>query len=152
MTKNYDIIFIGHYAVDTIIYNNVVSHSLGGGVTYGPLAAYTYEKNQKLGIVSEVGKDFDDKFLELFKNTSIDLSGIRRESACSTNYKLYYHDGVRDLTLEACADKIDFKNIPEKFRSTKCFMFAPIANEIPDELVDNILSETDAYIHSKIQS
>jgi sugar/nucleoside kinase (ribokinase family) len=124
---------------------------LGGGVTYGPLAAYIYNKNQKLGIISEVGKDFDNSLLNSFKNTSIDLTGIRRESQHSTNYKLYYHDGVRDLTLESCADPIKFNNIPNSFKSTKCFMFAPIANEIPDDLVDTILSETDAYIGADVQ-
>lgn len=151
MPKNYDIIFIGHFAVDTIIYNNNISHSLGGGVTYGPLAAYTYNKNQRLGIVSEVGKDFDKSLLNSFKNTSIDLKGVRKESKCSTNYKLHYHDGVRDLTLESCADPIKFSNFPEEFKSTKCFMFAPIANEIPDDLVDSILNETDAYIGADVQ-
>lgn len=151
MDKKYDIVFIGHFAVDTIIYNNIISHSLGGGVTYGPLAAYTYNNNQKLGIVSEVGKDFNNSMLDTFKKTNIDLRGVRRESKCSTNYKLHYHDGVRDLTLESCADPIKFSNFPEQFKSTKCFMFAPIANEIPDDLVDAILSKTDALIGADVQ-
>jgi sugar/nucleoside kinase (ribokinase family) len=142
MASSFDIIFIGHFAVDTIIYNNKTSHSVGGGVTYGSLAAYNYNPNLQIGICSEVGKDFKQEYLKEFKSTSIDLEGVHKESACSTNYRLYYHDGTRDLTLEACADEIQFERIPKKYRSAKAFMLCPIANEIPLEFISDIIEKT----------
>jgi len=149
--KKFDIIFIGHFAIDTIIYNNEVSHSLGGGVTYGSLAAYNYDSGLKIGICSQVGKDFDKNFLKIFSNSTINLKGVMNDSEYSTNYKLYYHDGTRDLTLEHRADPLVYNKIPEEYKNSKCFMLAPIANEISDELVDNIIKNTEGFIGADVQ-
>ena len=153
MEKSFDIVFIGHFAIDTIVYDGEVSNSVGGGVTYGSLAAYNYNKSQKLGIFSEIGNDFKDEYLDLFNNTSIDLNGIGHNSEKSTNYKLVYHDGVRDLTLESRAESMEFKNLPESYKSAKCFMLAPIANEISYEFIEELVDKThnNAYIALDVQ-
>ncbi|MHA1339044.1 MAG: PfkB family carbohydrate kinase [Promethearchaeota archaeon] len=149
--KKFDIIFVGHFAIDTIIYENEESHSLGGGVTYGPLAAYNYDPSLKIGICSEVGHDFDKNLLNIFNNTTIDLEGIKFDSEFSTNYRLYYHDSKRELTLKYRAKPIDFRKIPEKYKNAKCFMLAPIANEITDDFLEKIIKYTNGYIAADVQ-
>lgn len=104
--EKFDIIFIGHFAIDTIIYNNVLSHSLGGGVTYGSLASYYFNPFLKLWICSVVGRDFNKKLLNIFSKTNIDLSGVMSDSKHSTNYKLHYYNGTRSLILKHKASPI----------------------------------------------
>ena len=86
--NDFDIVFIGHFAIDTIIYKGIESNSIGGGVAYGSLAAYHYNNKQKTGIFSEIGRDFNDDYFKLFKETDIDIEGVLKNSRYSTNYKL----------------------------------------------------------------
>ena len=83
-----DLIFIGHFALDNIIVRsrNSNSQSLGGGVTYGSLSAYHYNPKANIGIISIVGKDFDDSNLTIFNETTIDLRGIIRDGKETTKY------------------------------------------------------------------
>lgn len=149
--KDFDLVFIGHFAADTIIRNNVESRSLGGGVTYGSLAAYNYNEKQKIGICSNIGKDFDQHFLNIFNTSSIDLCGVKSNSKQTTNYEIHYHDEGRDLILKSKAKPIMMADIPEKFLSAKCFMIVPIANEISLDFVETLLNKTDSLIAIDIQ-
>ncbi|MHA1821638.1 MAG: PfkB family carbohydrate kinase [Promethearchaeota archaeon] len=147
----FDIVFMGHFAIDTIIYNNVESHSLGGGVTYGSLAAYYYKPEQKIGIFSEVGKDFNEELLDIFKNTRIDLDGINVGSEYTTNYRLEYIGNYRKLTLNHRANNLKLENLPDKYKNAKCFILAPIANEIDYDFIKGLVEQTDAFIALDVQ-
>lgn len=149
--KDFDLVFIGHFAADTIIRNNLESRSLGGGVTYGSLAAYNFNKKQKIGICSNIGKDFNQHFFNIFNTTSIDLCGVKSNSKQTTNYEIHYHNEGRDLILKSKAKPIMMADIPEKFLSAKCFMIVPIANEISLDLVETLLNETNSLIAIDIQ-
>lgn len=147
----FDIIFLGHFAIDEIIYDQKVSHSLGGGVTYGSLAAHNYNSSLKLGITSKVGRDFDDDFLGMFKDGTIDLNGIKNDSEKSTRYRLQYHGKTRDLTLQGRANTIQYEDVPEEYKGALSFMISPIANEINKDLIDSIIEDTSAYIAADVQ-
>ncbi|MHA1727405.1 MAG: PfkB family carbohydrate kinase [Promethearchaeota archaeon] len=146
MLKEFDLIFIGHFAIDTIILKGIISHSLGGGVTFGSLGTWNYNKSQKIGIFSEVAENFNREFFNIFYSTNIDLRGVKFTSENTTNFKLLYRDMGRTLTLINRAKSMEFKDIPEEFKSAKCFMVVPIANEISIEFIESLLIETDAMI------
>ena len=137
-----DIVFIGHFALDNIIVRsrNTNSESLGGGVTYGSLSAFHYNPKAKIGIISIVGNDFNEKNLSIFSNTKIDLSGIIRDGKNTTKYLLDYHENGRDLRLIAKARnfKIEDINYPQNFLPAKAIHLTPIADEFPSNFLHEL--------------
>jgi len=152
MIPPFDIVFMGHFARDTIISPlGEVSHSLGGGVTFGTLTARYYDGSQKIGIFSEIGTDFDPKWLELF-NHGIYMDGIGSNSEYSTHFKIeYFSQGGRRLTLESKASSLKFENIPIPMLNSRSYMISSIANEVNFEFIKNLLRNTQGWIGIDIQ-
>jgi len=123
MTFLLDHVFMGHFARDTIISPfGEISRSLGGGVTFGTLTARNFDINRKIGIFSEIGKDFDLNWLSIF-NSKIDLAGICKNSEKSTNFEIeYFPQGGRQLTLKSQANPLEFSQIPLQYLSSKSFI------------------------------
>ncbi|WP_457557638.1 carbohydrate kinase family protein [Candidatus Harpocratesius sp.] len=147
MIKNrLDIVFIGHFAFDFISHNhqNHYNHhsntsnsneklkrSLGGGVTYGSLAAVYYNPNSQIAIISKVGKDFDRSLLLPFKSKGIDISGIQiQQGTFTTSYELKYEGSTRKLRLRHKAPKITIKDFPQSIFDARAIHLTPIAGEI----------------------
>ncbi len=137
-----DIVFIGHFALDTIIIKEPYSksNSLGGGVTYGSLAAAHYNPTAQIGIVSKVGQDLTQDYLAPLASKDIDLSQIHRTAEKSTKYCLYYKDGGRTLRLEAKAPQIDLEDIPPEWLQSSAVHLTPIANEYTPRLLSNLFN------------
>ncbi len=137
-----DIVFIGHFALDNIIVRsrNSNSQSLGGGVTYGSLSAYHYDPKANIGIISIVGKDFDNENLSIFNDTNIDLRGIIREGKETTKYLIDYHGNERDLRLISKARNFDIQDIelPQDFLPAKAIHLTPIADEFPSDFLNKL--------------
>ena len=137
-----DIVFIGHFALDNIIVRsrNSNSQSLGGGVTYGSLSSYHYNPKANIGIISIVGKNFDDTHFEIFKDTNIDLKGVIKEGKETTKYLLDYHENGRNLRLISKARNFEIKDIefPEDFLPAKAIHLTPIADEFPSEFLNKL--------------
>ncbi len=152
MNTSFDIVFIGHFARDTIISpNGDISNSIGGGVTFGTLAAHKFNVDQNIGVFSEIGKDFDPSWLEIF-DSKINLEGIRQNSDKSTHFKIqYFPEGGRKLTLESQASPLEFKNIPKPMLNSRSYMISSIANEISYDFVKDLLESTSGWIGVDIQ-
>ncbi|QEE15857.1 PfkB family carbohydrate kinase [Promethearchaeum syntrophicum] len=137
-----DIVFIGHFALDNIIVRsrNTNSQSLGGGVTYGSLSSYHYNPKANIGIISIVGKDFDDGHLSIFKDTKIDLKGIIKEGKETTKYLIDYHENGRNLRLISKARNFEIKDIEfsPDFLPAKAIHLTPIADEFPSEFLSKL--------------
>lgn len=140
MTSVKDIVLVGHFALDTIIMKktNTVSYSLGGGVTYGSLAASYYDPNADVGIVSRIGTDFDRNLFNIFANHKIDMRGVIQEGPHSTGYQLTYHEKGRDLKLLARAPDINIKDFPESFIGAKAIHMTPIADEFNPKFIESL--------------
>lgn len=143
---------MGHFARDTIISpNGSISNSLGGGVTFGTLASFNYNVNQKIGVFSEKGKDFNIEWLEIF-DSKIDTTGICTNSEYSTNFEIeYFPVGGRILTLKAKANPLMFKNLPSSYLDSKSFMISSIANEISFDFIKQLVNNTKGWIGIDIQ-
>jgi len=143
---------MGHFARDTIISpDGTTSNSLGGGVTFGTLTAHNYNKDHKIGVFSEKGKDFNLSWLDIF-NSKIDLTGLCSNSEHSTNFVIeYFPEGGRKLTLKSKAAPLRFKNIPPLYLNSKSFMISSIANEVSYDFIKHLVDNTKGWIGIDIQ-
>jgi hypothetical protein len=152
MTSPFDHIFMGHFARDTIIApNGETSNSLGGGVTFGTLTAHNFNKTRKIGVFSEIGKDFNFDWFDIF-NHKIDLMGVRANSRKSTNFQIeYFEKGGRQLVLKSQAKPLQFSKIPFNYLSAKSYIISSIANEISYDFIKRLVDETEGWIGIDIQ-
>ena len=152
MNSSFDIVFMGHFARDTIISpNGNISNSLGGGVTFGTLTAGHYNANHKIGVFSEIGKNFNNSWLDIF-DLGIDLTGICSNSEYSTNFVIeYFPKGGRTLILKSKASPLKFENIPNQYLKSKSFMISSIANEVSYDFIKQLVDNTVGWIGIDIQ-
>lgn len=139
------ILFVGHFAIDTIIKDKITNiPTLGGSVSFGSLSLDTYSPDINIGIISIIGKkNFDDQLLDKVRNKNINLTGIKWVDAYNTNFVLDYHDHSRTLTLKSKSPDLDFSDIPNAYieNPPEVIILAPLCNEISHEYVRLILKE-----------
>ena len=93
LTNKYtNILFIGHFAIDTIIrFKQKRKPSLGGSVSFGSLAISNYTNNVRISISSNIGKlNFNPKLLDPLKKRDINLS-VKWSDSLNTNFILNPH-------------------------------------------------------------
>jgi len=135
----FDLVTVGHFSIDYIKTrkNPYLKPTLGGPPTFVSLAA----KNMgiKVSVISKVGEDFPEKYLEWLINEGIDLSMLRKaRNESTTSYMLVYGDGgERQLVLIAKAPPIETAEIPESL-SSKIIHVSPIAGEISYDVMERL--------------
>ncbi len=131
----HDVITIGHIAIDYIISPRKpeLKPTLGGSPVYVSLAARKLDS--KTGIISKVGQDFPEAYIQWLRNQSINLSGLKRiKGAKTTSFTLKYQNEKRRLQLKSRAPPITPRDIPANLKA-KAIHIAPIANEIQTETI-----------------
>ncbi len=122
MKKPFDLVILGHMAMDTVIHvengkRNVHKVSPGGAVTFGSLAAKTSEPSARIGIGSKIGKDFPPELLQPFKQKDIDLSCLLVDGKSpSTRFELVYEAGKRTVSCPARCSELLFDEFPPEFK------------------------------------
>ena len=150
------ILFIGHFAIGTIIKDKKKHDpTLGGSVSFGSLSLNAYSPDLNIGIVSIIGKkNFNNAFLNKFNNKKININGIKRVDKYNTNFVLDYQDHSRTLTLKSRSPDLDFRDIPKEYiaKPPKIIILAPLCNEISLEYVTFILKNfPDALVGIDLQ-
>lgn len=133
--KAFDLVTIGHFAIDTITSPRIASAKtrLGGPPTYVSVAAAWL--GSRVSVISKVGGDFPGEYLEWLQQNKVDLLGLKRvANAETTRFAIEYKDWSRKLRLKARAPSILPSDVPDSLRA-KAVHVAPIANEISDEVV-----------------
>ncbi|MHA1104619.1 MAG: PfkB family carbohydrate kinase [Promethearchaeota archaeon] len=153
--KSTNILFIGHFAIDSIIrFKEKRKPSLGGSVSFGSLALRKYTKNANVGIISNVGKqNFDPVLLNPLKKKKINLS-IKWFDTLNTNFILNYVNHSRSLILKSKSPNLEINDIPIKITENppEIIVLVPLCNEITIEYVKNILRMfPKAYIGIDLQ-
>jgi len=131
-----DLVTVGHFAIDTITTPRatVPKRALGGSPTYVSVAAA--KMGAKVSVVSKVGGDFPDEYLEWLRVNDVGVSGLGKlRNAATTRFALDYdRSWERKLRLERQAPPILVKDVPQGLRS-RAVHIAPIANEVSDDVV-----------------
>ena len=137
----FDITTVGHFSIDRIKLpnRNGTKSTLGGPPTYVSLASKKLGAN--ISVVSKVGMDFPEKFLQFLERGGVDLSGLKKDvNASTTSFLLVYgSSGERELFLKKRAPQIKVEDVPDVLDS-KVVHVAPIANEVPPETLRKLKS------------
>ncbi len=140
----FDLITVGHFAIDTIYSPNisVLKQALGGPPTYVSVAAA--KLGASVSVISKVGEDFSNKYLEWLKNNEVDLSGLRRiEDAGSTQFIIKYQkNSSRKMQLKVKAPSLTVADLPRNLQA-KAIHVAPIAGELSEEIVAELRRKAD---------
>ena len=144
-TQNSDIAVVGHFSIDTI---NLPSRTapfiiLGGAATYTSFAAKRLDA--AVSVISKVGGNFPQAYLWWIKEEGVDISAVTRlVNEPSTCFELTYNKDLseRTLKLKSIGPSLNPNDVPKDFHA-KAVHLAPIADEIPYELVERLKSCTD---------
>lgn len=143
--KNSDLAVIGHFSIDTLVLPNRTSPFtiLGGSVAYTSFTAKRLEAS--VNVVSRVGPNFPQAYLWLLEQEGIDITGVSRYSEESTTcYELTYNTDFteRKIKLLSKGSALTVEDIPKNFHS-KIAHIAPIVNEIPYEVAEQLKQQAD---------
>jgi sugar/nucleoside kinase (ribokinase family) len=135
MKDMFDLVVVGNFCIDLIKSPRITSKlTLGGSPTYVSVAARNLR--MKVSIISNVGEDFSDEYIEWLIAKGVDLSGLKQiKNALTTSFVLRYDGGRRRLKLESLAPSIEPEDIPKSLEA-KVIHIAPIANEITPKVVN----------------
>jgi len=140
----FDLVTVGHFAIDYIHSLTIVSPkpTLGGPPTYVSVAAA--KLGAKVSVVSKVGEDFSNNWVNWLKNNKIDLTGLKKvKGASTTQFILEYQKGwKRKLWLKARVPPISIGDLADSLQA-KAVHVAPIANELSEELVTKLRKATN---------
>ncbi len=117
---------IGNLSIDTIKSPKTYVKSIAGGAV-GAAACAAAFNNQKVGIVSKVGKDFQDYFGELLSH-NVDIEGIKVVEGRTTRFEMTY-DRNFDLKkineIWGKSTDLNLSDIPKNYLGAKCFHICP---------------------------
>ena len=143
--QNSDIAVVGHFSIDTI---NLPSRTtpfvvLGGAAAYTSFAAKRLDATAS--VISKVGGNFPEAYLWWLRQEGIDLLGVTKLAGEPTTcFELTYSKDLseRTLKLKSKGPALSPEDVPKDFHA-KAVHIAPIANEIPYELVEHLKTCTD---------
>jgi sugar/nucleoside kinase (ribokinase family) len=140
VAQSSDVCVVGSFSLDSIV---IVNHdspfrTLGGAATYTSFAVKALEKS--VSVLSRVGSDFPESYLQLLHNKGIDVSSVKRYSQeTTTHFDLRYNVDFseRVLKLTCKGQPISLNDIPASLR-VKAIHVAPIADEISYEIIQHL--------------
>jgi sugar/nucleoside kinase (ribokinase family) len=120
-----DYLTIGHLTLDI----RPEGQRLGGTAAYATLTAKAL--GLKVGMVTSWGSE-----IPLGPLGAIPVYSFPAEE--STKFENIYHEGTRAQRLHSVAEKLDFYQIPEPWRSAKIIHLGPVAQEVAPAMVRQI--------------
>jgi sugar/nucleoside kinase (ribokinase family) len=115
--------------------------ALGGSATFISLAA-SYFSPERLGVVGVVGDDFPERAWELFRNRSIDTSGIETVKGGKTfswHGRYHYDMNTRDTIATNLNVFADFKpRVPEHFKKPDFLVLGNIQPDLQREVIEQL--------------
>ncbi|MGZ8889488.1 MAG: carbohydrate kinase family protein [Halobacteriota archaeon] len=143
--QNFDIAVVGHFSIDTIILPSRTKPFVvfGGAATYTSFAAKSLDATAS--IISKVGGNFPEAYLWWLGQEGIDLAGVTKlADEPTTCFELTYNKTLseRTLKIKSKGPALSTTDVPRDFHA-KAVHIAPIANEIPYELVEELKQHAD---------
>ena len=140
------VIIVGTLAFDSIEtpYGNAVN-ILGGSAPYASLSALT--KDIECAIISIIGNDFTEKYLEIFRSRNIDMSAVQiDESGKSFFWSGKYHPDMKSRdTLETQVNVLaNFDpKIPENFKNPEVLVLGNLDPKVQLSIVSQFDKKPD---------
>jgi sugar/nucleoside kinase (ribokinase family) len=135
-----EIVVVGHLSRDLLISPEITRESLGGGTAYAMLAPAVGAKGA--GIVTCVGQDFQQEYVDILRKSGLDLTGLRKRGPHSTRFvNIYDSAGNRTQRVEAVAPRLTGKDYAEHHLRSKVIHFCPLTAA---ELDFSCLEKADA--------
>ncbi len=134
----FDLVTVGHFAIDQIFSPTIATSkpTLGGAPTYVSLAAR--KLGAEVSVISKVGEDFPNEYIEWLKANGVDLSGLKHfRDASTTRFLLKHEKHKRQLQLKNQAPPIYPEDVPNSLRA-KAIHVAPIANELSHGVIEKL--------------
>jgi len=147
------IYIIGHLCIDQIIVlGKKQPISMGGTAAFSSIVCSRLAASEKVSVVSKIGPDYPDNFLEMLKNAKVDTAQVSRVKNQTTRYVLeYYSNDARELTLKTVCAPITIEDLKHNLDDAKLLYFGPIANEIPAETIIKAKEQTKALVALDVQ-
>jgi len=125
-----DIVVVGHILEETIILpdNSRISPVLGGPSAYASAAASRL--GASVGLITKASPAFQNHFLPVFKDSGVDLEGLRYETVGTRNLLRYKDDGTKELEFISKASSIEWGDIPPAYHSSPYWLICPIDYEV----------------------
>lgn len=132
----FDLVTVGHFSIDFILLPGEAKPKmrLGGPPTYTSISAK--KVGAVVSVVSNVGRDFPEKYLRWLRRQGVDLSRLRiNDMSKTTSFLIVYHaDNSRDMFLKNRAQPIHAEDI--EGLEAKALHISPIANEVSTTLIE----------------
>ncbi len=134
-----EIVVVGHLSRDLIITPDMKKESLGGGAAYAMLAPSIGALGA--GIVTRVGSDFEQEYIDSLKNAELDLTGFRTANKHTTRFiNEYDKQGNRMQRVEAVATEIRAPDLQSQHLHANIIHFCPLLNEVHISCVESARS------------
>jgi sugar/nucleoside kinase (ribokinase family) len=132
-----EIVIIGHLSRDLIITPETKIEALGGGTAYAMLAPAIGAMGA--GIISCIGSDFEEAYLNTLREAGLDLSGLHTKGEKSTRFVNEYDESGRTQRVEALAPQIKAEDILPKHLGASIYHLSPLTpNEFSMECIEKI--------------
>jgi sugar/nucleoside kinase (ribokinase family) len=147
------IFIIGHLCIDQVIIQGKKQPiSMGGTAAFSSMLCSRLAPSEQVAVVSKIGPDYPDNFLETLRNARVDTTHVSRVKERTTRYILEYSDSdERQLTLKSVCAPITIEDLADKLDDAKLCYFGPIANEIPVGTIIEAKKRTNALIALDVQ-
>ena len=113
---------------------------LGGAGTFISLAASNF--SLKNNLVSVVGYDFPDEYLEIFKNHKVDITGVEKKAEEKTFFwsgKYHQNMNQRDtLITELNSLETFVPKVPEKFKNADILMLGNLTPIVQRQVIEQM--------------
>ena len=148
MSGSSSVIVVGSVAFDNIITPFARGeYLLGGSASYASIAASYFAPSR---LVARVGKDFQDKFLQRFKERGVCLEGLQMDPEGETFFWAgKYHDNFDERdTLETRLNVLEeFRpELPESYKTTPFVLLANIGPDLQLHLLDEMSPDAKPFV------
>ena len=138
-TSDIDLVIVGSIALDTIITPfNKMNDLLGGSLSYACIAASSL---QRCGMVGIVGSDFPKKYVELYRNMGIDISGLHIAEGKTFRWTGEYSADMnerRTISTELNVFASFSPEIPPAYRNARFVLLCNISPELQLRVLSQI--------------